>query len=346
MEYRIVYSNELYHHGVKGMKWGVRHDPERVGRTRKPKPLSTGDKKRINQYIKKYGVTRGQAEAAVRRRNKMLKRVAIGTAVTAGAVIGGAALVRYGREYCDDVIKAGTTMQTVHFDTEIINKGKFYTTNKKLDMIKYRGHFGTEGKDWFGRPMGEVKNQILATTSKDIKVIGNKNAEKVYKSMLANNKEFADALKEVPNGSPVDYKAFNKFGLLGNGEALNTQNSAKAQKMFISELKKKGYGAVADFNDRNPIGKGSGFKTRANIVFDNSNISVNNIGKMSMDEVQRDYRRGLQIINMQNNLSDPGYITKTALYTGGTAAGIGSYRQNQYLKRLGEQNKRKRRKRK
>ena len=24
MNYILVYSNELYHHGVKGMKWGVR----------------------------------------------------------------------------------------------------------------------------------------------------------------------------------------------------------------------------------------------------------------------------------------------------------------------------------
>ena len=30
-------NNELYHHGVKGMEWGVRNEPDRVGGQRKIK---------------------------------------------------------------------------------------------------------------------------------------------------------------------------------------------------------------------------------------------------------------------------------------------------------------------
>ena len=44
MVYYINNSNELYHYGVKGMQWGVRHDPERSGNGRSRSRMSTAKK--------------------------------------------------------------------------------------------------------------------------------------------------------------------------------------------------------------------------------------------------------------------------------------------------------------
>lgn len=43
-----LFSDELYHHGIKGQKWGVRRTPEQLGRVKAA--LKPGHERRMNYY--------------------------------------------------------------------------------------------------------------------------------------------------------------------------------------------------------------------------------------------------------------------------------------------------------
>lgn len=65
-----TYSNELYHHGIKGMKWGVRRTPEQLGYNKSDSPVTKKVKRDYNemsneQFAAKYKVSK----------NKYAKRV-------------------------------------------------------------------------------------------------------------------------------------------------------------------------------------------------------------------------------------------------------------------------------
>lgn len=83
-EFYIKQPDELYHYGVKGMRWGVRHDPERTGNGRgssgSSKKMSTAKKVAIGAAaiaavagVSYVAVTRGQNKAAAEATKKAMR---------------------------------------------------------------------------------------------------------------------------------------------------------------------------------------------------------------------------------------------------------------------------------
>ena len=315
--YIIVDSSELYHHGVKGMKWGVRHDRKSSGtsRIKIKNPMDSYRSSLKNKYKSKYEMTDKEAEAAAQEHARRVKNVAIGVAAVTGVAVGTSLAMKYGRMYGDDILRKGTEIQTVHANPDIMKTGKFYTTNKKFDKMKYIGMFGEEAPS-------VAKTRITADVDKNIKSIGVKNGTKLYNNLVKTNPEFADAVKPAHRAfksGPINYKDFNHMGLLGDGSYANIKNAKRAQEIFFDAAKKKGYGAVADWNDR----INSGFNTHANIVFDNTPIK--NIQKHSMDyaDIQKNRWNAIYISTLEGFVS-PSSLTKAGVisgYVGAKAAG-------------------------
>lgn len=81
-------NRELYHYGVKGMKWGVRKEYEPVGR--KKRSVSRSNKKsrhrlRLEEKYRSKGMSNNEAEKATSKRIRK-EKIAIGTAAVVAAI--------------------------------------------------------------------------------------------------------------------------------------------------------------------------------------------------------------------------------------------------------------------
>ena len=309
----IYYTDSLSHHGVKGMKWGVRHDKKSSGsgRIKIRNPMDSYRASLKNKYKQKYEMSDKEAEAAAAEHARRVRNVAIGVAVVTGAAVGTSLAMKYGRMYGDDIIRKGTEIQTVHANPDIIKTGKFYTTNKKFDKMKYAGMFGEAAP-------GVAKTRITADVDANIKSIGVKNGTKLYNDLVKTNPEFKDAVSRtvafLPGAKPgnaIDYKDFNHKALLGDGRYAAIKDAKRAQEIFYDAAKKKGYGAIADWNDR----VNSGFNTHANIVFDTTPIKNIQKHSMTMDYVRDQKWKGLAVSSLEGLVS-PSTLTKAGILTG------------------------------
>ena len=333
--------NELYHYGIKGMRWGVRRYQYADG------SLTPAGQKRYNN-----------------RGNSRTERIYKLTSMSVKEAVNSARTVATGSQYVDTYLKKGTTFARIQTSKDFENFA-FYATYKKSDQDKYLGLFGknlksrtaTEAKraEKLAEKTGDKEDlakakelrersdnmkvyQLKLETIKKLKVPSDENAGHITANLLKEPefkknvevsiqdskekmrrpaqqvlfKQAQNALRKDPSKMSSSekiavYKALNLSLTNHNPQEIAAQNR------FYSELKKKGYNALLDYNDRE---YSSYHAKRPMIVFDTDSVRLQSVAETNpkvVDKLYTKYNR--ERIAKEVTANTIGYVTKVGKKT-------------------------------
>lgn len=208
-------QNELTHHGIKGMKWGVRRFQNKdgsltpAGRKRYDEPnqgTNSTNKKTQNAKSKslhrlkleeKYrneGLSKEEAEQKATKRIKAEAYIAAAAGVTVASCL---AYAKYKGYTTDKIIKENSDFQRImrlNPNAEIRKDYRQYVTIDKKDKVLYKGMFA----DHINKLKEDSENiyDITIKNRSDIKVASEKRARDTFTNLFKNDKEFKDEFIE------------------------------------------------------------------------------------------------------------------------------------------------------
>ena len=245
----FISQNELYHHGIKGMKWGVRRFQNEDGSLtsagkKRYDDDSTGSDKRLSSnsdsktprkgliqkrkdkltehYISKgYGPEAAKTMAEQRMRTEAVLAVVGTVAVTAVAI---KVARRIGQDYVDQTFKSGKVIQNIGANPNANFKDTpFFAAVNKSDKKAYGMMYPNEKRGMAKRfaaqrglqYQGIFNNQVKLTG--DVKRASVANAQKIFYEKMDKDPQFKkEVLDTLKKTNYSDSKAVNEY--LQNGK--------------------------------------------------------------------------------------------------------------------------------
>lgn len=255
----VVYDDQLYHYGVKGMKWGVRRYQNEDG------SLTPEGKRRRSDE------TDSESDA---RKRKIAKRVAIGAAVVAVTLaVAGGVYVHKKKSYLSSIntksIERGKYVVDALSKDTVIPKGStiFRTsTHQTLRSDLTYASLTRDDKNRYITRMGEMYSgsklyQMKLKTVANVKIPSEKKQFDMFVDLLTNDEKFSKAIAHNPYGETPNLfgnrKAAESWAAQYHYEnfitrAINlgtTHDRDGTLRRYVDHVKRSGYQGLIDVND-------------------------------------------------------------------------------------------------
>ena len=248
------FNDELYHHGIKGMKWGVRRFQYSNGQytTEGRSRYGIGDGRSYMgvkgtatapaQTKSAYGSSPGSLSGAVSSGKAYFAKLKRQMSATMADVKNDIASSALGRNKVDTYLKAGTEFKRIQTEDTFEDTHANYMTYKKHDVNEYAGLFGATlksravagaranlkaamksgDKDRIDTARKALKDaeatkvyQVTAKNTKKLKIASTQNAAKITAGLLK-NKEFKSQVNDAIADSAAKMRRPNQQALFSD----------------------------------------------------------------------------------------------------------------------------------